>query len=163
MPTIRRMTPTALMSMPSASAVTPQARTAPTAIMRMLIEIPIAAPLSPTRAFLSLRFLRGEDDVPGDVRVAAAGPLLQAPQDEARARDGADDLAQSGGREVVAPPAAERVEAGGGRVVVVKEEHAASSERGGDAAGPRVEGPDAGERPLAGVDEVPAPEQELGR
>ena len=43
-----RMTPIALTSRPSASAVTPQVRIAPTAIRRMLTEIPMRA-LSPRR------------------------------------------------------------------------------------------------------------------
>ena len=42
MPTIIRITPIALMSRPSASVVTPHVRIAPTAINRMLTEIPMA-------------------------------------------------------------------------------------------------------------------------
>ncbi len=49
MPTIIRMTPMALMSRPSASVVTPQVRMAPTAINRMLTEIPMS-PVLPGQA-----------------------------------------------------------------------------------------------------------------
>ena len=51
MPTIRRMTPIAFTSRPSASAVTPHVSTAPTAIKRMLTAIPIAEVVSGSTGF----------------------------------------------------------------------------------------------------------------
>ena len=121
-PTIIRITPTALTSRPSASAVTPQVRIAPTAINRMLTEIPMGGPARTCRA-LSAGLLGGQHEVPRDMCILAR-PLLQAAELEPGAGDRRDELSEPDRREVVAAPAAEGVERGRGGVLVVEQEDA---------------------------------------
>ena len=96
-PTIIRITPIAFTSRPSASAVTPQVRIAPTAINRMLTEIPMAV-LPPRRRTLPKR--RASRRPARDAR--DVGVLAGHSSSPRSVRPGADDR----GDELAEPTAA---------------------------------------------------------
>ena len=161
MPTIRRMTPIALTSRPSASAVTPHVRIAPTAINKMLTEIPMR-PILPAVALSKRQASRREHEVPRHLRVLAR-PLLEPPQRQPGAGHRGDDFAEDGPRGISRRASARKrrgTPPPGAR-------HGAEARRRSSGQRrhrrPRVDVPEAPERAVAGVDEIPAPEQELGR
>src|SRR5687767_14551486 len=100
--------------------------------------------------------------MPWDVRVLAR-PLLEPAEQQPRPGDRGDELAEADCTEVVAAPPAEGVERSRRRVLVVKQEDAARTQCGRNAAGERLGRAQPPERAVAEVDEIPAPEQQLGR